>query len=96
MVNSRYVDLFKSHHSPKVRPQSLTSLGKKLKNRVVNAVAALPLLRKDGAAISRTGNNNGLNNRRGEEKYEMIRAICPINRAFDSHFTKEFNEFRSI
>jgi hypothetical protein len=46
--------------------------GKKLKNRVVNAVAALPLSNKDGAAISRTGNNNVSNNRKGEGKYEMI------------------------
>jgi hypothetical protein len=45
---------------------------KKLKNRVVNVVAALPLSNKDGAAISRTGNNNLSNNRRGEGKYEMI------------------------
>jgi hypothetical protein len=96
MVNPRYMDLFKSHHNPKVKPQSLTSRGKKLKNRVVNAVAALPLSGKDGAAISRTANNNLSNNRRGEEKYEMIRAICPVSRASDSHFTKEFNEFRSI
>jgi hypothetical protein len=71
-------------------------MGKKLKNRVVNVVAALPLSNKDGAAIPRTGNDNLSNNRRGEGKYEMIRAICPITRAFDSHFTKEFNEFRSI
>jgi hypothetical protein len=70
--------------------------GKKLKNQVVNAVAALPLSGKAGAAISPTGNSNRLNTRRGEEKCEMIRAICPINRASDSHFTKEFNEFRSI
>jgi hypothetical protein len=41
--------------------------GKKLKNRVVNVVAALPLSNKDGAAISRTGNNNRSNNRRGKE-----------------------------
>jgi hypothetical protein len=71
-------------------------VGKKLKNPAVNAVAALPLSNKDRAAISRTGNNSPSNNRRGEVKYEMIRAIRPIMRAFDSHFTKEFNEFRSI
>jgi hypothetical protein len=47
-------------------------MGKKLKNLVVNAVAALPISNKDGAAISRTGNNNESNNRRGEGKYEMI------------------------
>jgi hypothetical protein len=66
------MDLFKSHHSPKVKPQSLASQGKKLKNRVANAVAAVPLSNKDGAAISRTGNSNRSNNRRGEGKYEMI------------------------
>jgi hypothetical protein len=63
---------FKSHHSPKVKPQSPTSQGKKLKNRVVNAVAALALSNKDGAAISRTGNDNQSNNRKGEGKHEMI------------------------
>jgi hypothetical protein len=32
-----------------------------------------------------------------EEKENMkFRAICPIMRAFDSHFTKEFNEFRNV
>jgi RNA recognition motif-containing protein len=41
--------------------------GKKLKNRVVNVVAALPLSNKDGATISRTGNNNLSNNRKGKE-----------------------------
>jgi hypothetical protein len=46
--------------------------GKKLKNRVVNVIAAFPPSNKDGAAISRTGNNNLSNNRRGEGKYEMI------------------------
>jgi len=47
-------------------------MGEKLKNQVVNVVAALPLSNKDGAAISRTGNNNLSNNRRGQGKYEMI------------------------
>jgi len=45
---------------------------KELKNRVANAVAASPLSNKDGAAISRTGNNNLSNNGRGEGEYEMI------------------------
>jgi hypothetical protein len=72
MVNPGHMDLFKCHHSSKVKPQSLTSRGKKLKNRVVNVVAALGLSDKDGAAISRTGNNNLSNNRRGEREYEMI------------------------
>jgi hypothetical protein len=40
--------------------------GKKPKNHVANAAAALALSNKDGAAISRTGNNNRSNNRRGE------------------------------
>ena len=40
---------------------------KKLKNRVVNVVATLPLSNKDGAAISRTGNNSRSNNKRGKE-----------------------------
>jgi len=72
VVNPGYVDLFKSHHSPKVKPQSLTSRGEKLKNRVVNGVAALALSNKDGTVISRTGNNNLSNNRKGEGEYEMI------------------------
>jgi len=38
--------------------------GKKLKNLVVNVVAVFPLSNKDGAAISRIGNNNRSNNRR--------------------------------
>ena len=41
--------------------------GKKLKSRVVNVVADLPLSNKDGVAISRTGNNNRSNIRRGKE-----------------------------
>jgi hypothetical protein len=45
---------------------------KKLKNRVVNAVVALPLSNRDGVAISRTGNNNLSNSKRGEGEYEMI------------------------
>jgi hypothetical protein len=47
-------------------------VGKKLKNRVASAVAVLPLSNKDGAAISRTGNDSLSNNRRGEGEYEMI------------------------
>jgi hypothetical protein len=65
------MDLFKCHHSPKVTPQSLISR-KETEDRVVNVVEALPLSNKDGAAISRTGNNNRSNNRRGEGKYQMI------------------------
>jgi len=42
-------------------------MGEKLKNRVSNVVAALPLSNKDGAAISRTGNNNLSNNREGKK-----------------------------
>jgi hypothetical protein len=66
------MDSFKSHHSPKVKPQSPTSRGKKLKNRIASDVAALPLSNRDGAAISGTGSNNLSNNRKGEGKYEMI------------------------
>jgi hypothetical protein len=47
-------------------------MGKKLKNRIVNAVAALTLSNEDGTAISRTGSSNLSNNRRGEGEYEMI------------------------
>jgi len=45
--------------------------GKKLRNRVVNVVEALPLSNKSGAAISDIGNNNR-SNRRRERKYQMI------------------------
>jgi len=45
--------------------------GKKLKIRIVNAVAALPLSNRDGAAISRTGSNSPSNDRRGEGEYEI-------------------------
>jgi hypothetical protein len=41
--------------------------GKKLKNRVVNVVAARTLSNEDGATISRTGNNNRSNNRTKKE-----------------------------
>ena len=40
--------------------------GKKLRNRVVRVVQALPLSNKDGAAISGTGHNNRSNNRGGK------------------------------
>ena len=46
--------------------------GKKLKNRVVYAVQALPLSNKDGAATSRTRNNNLSNIEEEKEKYQMI------------------------
>jgi len=45
--------------------------GKKLRNRVVNVVGALPLSNKSGAAISDIGNNNR-SNRKRERKYQMI------------------------
>jgi hypothetical protein len=51
----------------KVQAAIANITGRKLKNRVVNVVAALGLSNKDGAAISRTGNNNRSNNRRGKE-----------------------------
>ncbi len=44
--------------------------GKKLKNRVVNVVQALPLSNKAGAATSHSGNNKRSNNRIGEENIE--------------------------
>jgi hypothetical protein len=72
MVNPRYMDSFKSHHSPKVKPQSPTSRGKELKNLAANVVAVLPLSNIDGRAISHTGSNNPSNNRKGEGNYEMI------------------------
>ncbi|MFC1914623.1 RNA recognition motif domain-containing protein [Chloroflexota bacterium] len=51
---------------------AITNLeGKKLRNRVVNIVEALPLSNKSGAAISGIGNNNR-SNRRRERKYQMI------------------------
>ena len=45
--------------------------GKKLRDRVVNVVEALPLSNKSGAAISDIRNNNR-SNRRRERKYQMI------------------------
>jgi len=45
--------------------------GKKLRNRVVNVVEALPLSNKSGATVSDVGNNNRPNRRR-ERKYQMI------------------------
>ncbi len=45
--------------------------GKKLRNRVINVVEALPLSNKGGAANSDNGNNNR-SNRRRERKYQMI------------------------
>ncbi len=44
--------------------------GKKLRNRVVNVIEALPLSNKSGAAISGIGNNRP--NKRRERKYQMI------------------------
>jgi len=45
--------------------------GKKLRNRVVNVVEALPLSNKNGIAIPDIKNNNR-SNRRRERKYQMI------------------------
>ena len=45
--------------------------GKKLRNRVVNVVEALPLSNKGGIAIPDIRNNNR-SNRRRERKYQMI------------------------
>jgi hypothetical protein len=69
------MDLFKYHHGPKVTPQSPTSRGKTEDAGLSMLSQPCPLSNKDGTAISRTGNNSLLNNRRGEGKYEMIRAI---------------------
>ena len=45
--------------------------GKKMRNRVVNVVEALPLSDKSGIIISDIRNNNRSNKRR-ERKYQMI------------------------
>jgi len=45
--------------------------GKKLRNRVVNVVEALPLSNKNGMAIPDIRNSNR-SNRRRERKYQMI------------------------
>jgi len=45
--------------------------GKKLRNRVVNVVEALPLSNKSGIAIPDIRNNNR-SNRKRERKYQMI------------------------
>ncbi len=45
--------------------------GKKLRDRVIYVVEALPLSNKSGAAISDIGNNNR-SNRRRERKSQMI------------------------
>jgi len=46
--------------------------GKKLRNRVVNVVEALPLSNKAGMPIPDVRNNNRSNNRRRERKYQLI------------------------
>ncbi|MBI4267582.1 MAG: hypothetical protein HY662_02225 [Chloroflexi bacterium] len=45
--------------------------GKRLRNRVVNIVEALPLSNKSGTAITDIRNTNR-SNRRRENKYQMI------------------------
>jgi len=45
--------------------------GKKLRNRVINVVEALPLSNKNVAVFSNIKNNNRSNSRR-ERKYQMI------------------------
>ena len=45
--------------------------GKRMRNRVVNVVEALPLSNKSGMGISDIRNNNR-SNRRRERKYQMI------------------------
>ena len=44
--------------------------GKKLRNRIVNVVEALPLSNKNGTVILDIGNNRS--NRRRERKYQLI------------------------
>ena len=51
---------------------AITNLeGKKLRNRVINVVEALPLSNKNVAVFSNIGNNNRSSSRR-ERKYQMI------------------------
>jgi RNA recognition motif-containing protein len=51
---------------------AITNLeGKKLRNRVINVVEALPLSNKNAAVFSNIGNNNRSSSRR-ERKYQMI------------------------
>ena len=51
---------------------AITNLeGKKLRNRVINVVDALPLSNKNVAVFSNIGNNNRSSSRR-ERKYQMI------------------------
>ena len=51
---------------------AITNLeGKKLRNRVINVVEALPLSNKNVAIFSDIGNTNRSNSRR-ERKYQMI------------------------
>ena len=51
---------------------AITNLeGKKLRNRVINVVEALPLSNKNVTVFSNIGNNNRSSSRR-ERKYQMI------------------------
>jgi len=67
MVNPRVYGFAQMPSQSKGHAAIANITGKKLKNRVVNVVAALPLSNKDGAAISRTENNSRSNNGRGKE-----------------------------
>jgi len=67
MVNPRVYGFVQMPSQSKGQAAIANIMGEKLKNRVVNVVTALPLSNKDGAAISRTGNNNRSNNIRGKE-----------------------------
>ena len=86
---------FKSHHSPKVKLQSPPSQMKKLKNHVVNVVAPLRLAKKKGRQFPV---REIIIDRIIEEENKILSDLShlPIFGAFDSHFTEEFNEFRSI
>jgi RNA recognition motif-containing protein len=69
--------------------------GKKLRNRVVSVVEALPLTNKNGVAAPDIRYNYRSNKRR-ERKFKVTRATWPIVKALDPYLTKEFNEFRNL
>jgi len=67
--------------------------GKKLRNRVVNVVEALPLSDKRGATDPDIRSNNRLNKKR-ERRY--IINETPVLQVHNQYFFKEFNEFRNL
>ena len=66
--------------------------GKKLRGRVVNVVAALPLSDK-GRTVSLNIRSRRLNKKR-ERRY--IINLTPVIQVRDQYFFKEFNEFRNL